>query len=159
MLLYLIRHAHALDGHDDAARPLSKKGRGQAKALGRFLRAREIFSPTAVWHSPLVRARETAELIVEHAKVRASLVEAGGLLPEDDPQDILRRLAETSAPSLALVGHEPYMSGLASQLIAGAAQPARFAFRKAAMLALEGEGEHWLAHWFLSPDVVGEDDA
>jgi phosphohistidine phosphatase len=155
MLLYLIRHAHAVDRADDAARELSKKGRGQAKALGKFLRAREIFAPAAFWHSPLLRARETAELLAEHAKLSAKLVETKGLLPEDDPADIVGRLAHAHLPSLALVGHEPYMSALASRLVAGEIA-SRFAFRKAAVLALEGEGRIWIVQWFLSPEVVGE---
>lgn len=158
MLLYLIRHAHAVDSVPDAARELSKKGRGQAKALGRFLHERELFAPVAVWHSPLVRARETAELLAKHARLDARLLETGGLLPEDHPADIVDRIAPARLPSLALVGHEPYMSALASLLVAGAATPARFAFRKCAALALEGEGRHWAVHWFVSPEVVGEEE-
>ncbi len=158
MKLYLIRHAHAIDGADDVARELSKKGRGQAKALGKFLRARDLFAPAALWHSPLVRARETAELLAEHAKLEAKLVETTGLLPEDDPSDIAGRLTRTHLPALALVGHEPYMSALASLLVADEPTPC-FAFRKGATLALEGVGRHWIVQWFVSPDVVGEGDA
>jgi phosphohistidine phosphatase len=156
MILYLIRHAHAVDGADDAARALSKKGRDQAKAMGEFLRQRELFAPTELWHSPLVRARETAELLADKAKLGARLVETGGLLPEDNPARIALRLERSDIDSLALVGHEPYMSALASLLVTGDAEPPRFAFRKCAVLALEGIAQHWSVQWFVNPDLVGE---
>src|SRR2546428_388188 len=37
MNLLLLRHADALPGHDDAARPLSDRGEDEAKRVGRFL--------------------------------------------------------------------------------------------------------------------------
>jgi phosphohistidine phosphatase len=159
MQLYLLRHAHAVDAApSDALRKLSNKGRDQAKALGDFLRSRGLIESTVVWHSPLVRARETAEIVIERAKLKARPMEGVGLLPEDNPREILARLAATPAPGVMLVGHEPFMSGLASLLIAGEPLPARFAFRKCALLALEGEGRHWMADWFVSPDIVGDDE-
>src|SRR5437763_11070387 len=112
-----------------------------------------------MWHSPLVRARETAALLADAAKSRAALLETSGLRPEDDPEEVVARLERVSRPSLVLVGHEPYMSALASRLVTGAAQPPRFAFQKCALLALEGAGRHWAVQWFLTPDVVGERDA
>src|SRR6266571_8199099 len=64
--LYLLRHAHAGDPAkwkgDDALRPLSEKGRGQAERLGAFLAARE-FKPGAIVTSPRLRALETAEIV------------------------------------------------------------------------------------------------
>src|SRR4051812_10692460 len=114
MHLYLIRHAHAVDAADDAARELSKKGRDQAKALGKFMHEREIFAPAAIWHSPLLRARETAELLAKHARIAARVSETAGLLPEDDPAVIASGVAHARLSSLALVGHEPFMSALAS---------------------------------------------
>jgi phosphohistidine phosphatase len=156
MLLYLIRHAHAVDGSDDAARELSRKGRDQAKAMAGFLRQRGLFAPTELWHSPLVRARETAELMVEHARLDARLFETSGLLPEDNPSRIALRLERSDLESVALVGHEPYMSALATLLVTGDPQPPRFAFRKCAVLALEGMAQHWSVQWFVTPDVVGD---
>ena len=37
-MLYLVRHAHALDADVDETRPLSDKGRRQIMALARFVR-------------------------------------------------------------------------------------------------------------------------
>src|ERR1019366_1813683 len=112
MLIYLIRHAHALDGAEDAARPLSKRGREQVRALAHWIRARDIFQPTAIWHSPLVRARETAELLVRDAGREIPLREMVGLMSGDDPRVMARRISRLHE-DVALVGHEPHLSALA----------------------------------------------
>lgn len=154
MYLYLIRHAHAEDGTPDALRPLSKRGRQQARRLARFLRQSGDFAPEEIWHSPLLRARETAALLLRGTRLKAPQREVAGLTPEDDPAVIARRLAQESR-TIALVGHEPHLSALASLLVAGAPEPARFAMKKGAALALEGAGRHWIARWHVNPDLFG----
>src|SRR3954466_7196461 len=63
MNLYLIRHAEAADPAEhatDEERPLTDRGRDQAKRLGAALARHEV-RPAVVLTSPLVRARQTAE--------------------------------------------------------------------------------------------------
>jgi len=153
MLVYLIRHAHALDGADDAARPLSKRGREQVRSLARLLRTRDIFQPVAIWHSPLVRAQQTAELLVRHAGREISLMEMAGLMSGDDPRVMARRINRLHE-SVALVGHEPHLSALASLLVAGAAEPAVFVLKKCAVLALERDDGRWMVRWQVSPELL-----
>src|ERR1051326_9139668 len=64
MKLYLMRHAEALDGADDAKRPLSDHGKKEAREVGRFLN-RAAIDFGAAYTSPLVRARQTAEIVLE----------------------------------------------------------------------------------------------
>jgi phosphohistidine phosphatase len=154
MILYLLRHADAIDLVPDAARPLSKKGRHQVEALAKFLAKSGAFAPEAIWHSPLVRAVETATLLADALGLKAKRTAVPGLTPEDDPRAIARKLA-TGPAALALVGHEPHMSALASLLITGEPLPAVFVFKKCAMVALEGEGGHWAVRWHVSPEVLG----
>lgn len=66
MRLLLARHAESVwnevrrfQGATDV--PLSERGRGQARALGRSLGA---WRPAAAYASPLLRARETAEIVL-----------------------------------------------------------------------------------------------
>lgn len=150
MELHLIRHAHAEDTVPDEARRLSPRGRRQARALARRLRATGEFAPAEVWHSTLRRARETAELLAPAAP-GAPLREQTGLAPEDDPAAVARRLARTREP-VAIVGHEPLLSALASQLVTGAADPVAFHVRKASALALTRVGRRWVVRWFLPPE-------
>lgn len=153
MVVYLIRHAHAWDGEDDAARPVSKKGLRQISALGRFLRGSGSLATEEVWHSPLARSRQTAKLMVKRLKLRAKLVEVSGLTPEAEPALVAKRLARCHE-SLAIVGHEPHLSALASLLVAGSQEPPLFVLKKCAVLALKRSGTHWQVLWQVSPDVI-----
>lgn len=153
MLLYLIRHAHAVDDQNDAARTLSRKGREQVRLVADFLQASDEFTPDEMWHSSLVRARETAELFAERMKNPPQLIETAGLQPEDSPDRIVTRLAHAGIESLALVGHEPHLSTLASLLVARTPEP-RFIFKKCTVLALEGTPPWWQVRWQISPELV-----
>jgi len=52
------------------------------------------------------------------------------------------------------VGHEPHLSGLASLLVTGKAEPSRFLLKKCAMLRLDREGGGWTVRWQVSPEVL-----
>ena len=146
MLLHLIRHGHALPADEDAARPLSPRGRADVTALATRLRA-DGLTPAAIWHSPLRRARETAALLAQHAQPAGEpimLIGKSHLQPEDDPEKIARLLADLPPrANLAIVGHEPHLSALATLLATGRAQPPRFAFETAGLLTLApADGKH-----------------
>ncbi len=153
MLIYLIRHAHAVKGTEDAGRRLSKKGRGQVIKVAAFLRQGHLLGAREFWHSPLVRSRETAEQLVRRLKVRAKLVEVGGLEPEADPAVLARRLQRWRR-SVAVVGHEPHLGALAALLLSGGTRAPFVVFRKCAVLTLERTGERWLLRWQISPEEI-----
>lgn len=153
MHLYLIRHAHAIDGQDDAARPLSEKGVRQVRKLGRFLREADAFAAAEIWHSPLRRSESTAALLAKHLKTDASLVEVSGLRPDSSPDSILRKLHDLRRP-VAVVGHEPHLSALASLLVADEAAPPRFLFKKCAALRLDRSEGVWAVRWQISPELL-----
>lgn len=154
MQIYLIRHAHALDGEDDAARPLSKKGRAQIRALARFLRGSGALATREFWHSPLVRSVDTAQRLVKRLRARAKLKLVSGLLHDDDPAILAKRLDQSRRP-VAVVGHEPHLSALASLLIAGRPQPPLVILKKCAVMALERQGRRWRVLWQVSPEILG----
>jgi len=74
-----------------------------------------------------------------------------GLCPDDDPAAVARRLARARTP-VAIVAHEPLLSGLASHLVTGAAEPVVFHVRQASALALTRVGRRWVVRWFLPPE-------
>lgn len=163
MLLYLVRHAHALGDEENPARPLSSRGKEDARRMAEFFRQNGVFQPHQIWHSPLLRARETAEILRRGLDLESGLVETPGLLPEDDVEDIAARLGSlmTTEP-LAIVGHEPHLSALATLLVRGKIHPVAFEMKKGAVLALERTDDvhrktgepRWVAAWHVIPALI-----
>ena len=135
MRLFLIRHAPAepRDGSDDAARPLTKKGKKQWKRAARGLERLDVRFD-ALLHSPLRRAVETAEQIAHLCDGRIAI---SARLAEPPSIELFPELA---GERVALVGPEPWLSELAAILVLGAAaQGPRFDLKKGSVLRLDGE--------------------
>lgn len=161
--LYLVRHAHAGDparwSGDDAARPLSGKGRRQAARLGELLAAAGL-RPDAIVSSPKVRARETAELVAgrlgDRVAVRLDPRVAAGF----DLASLAAIVDEQGRPPrLVVVGHDPDLSDLVATLVGVEYLP----MRKGALARIDVAGfpapGAGLLHWFVSPDLyLGSDD-
>lgn len=156
MLLDLLRHADAGDpeawDRPDAERPLSDKGRKQAKRLGDHL-AGIGFRAEAVITSPKVRAVETAELVVE--RIDGTVTKDERLAGSFDLDIIEAILHDVGDPDEAmLVGHDPDFSELLSVLCAAAG----VAMRKGTLARIEvdrplraGGGT---LRWLLPPDLL-----
>ena len=156
MLLHLLRHADAGDpaawDGPDAARPLSDKGRNQAKRLGKFL-AGINFSGTPFLSSPKIRAKETAELVAEPIDAKVVLDDRlGGALTLDSVEAMLADAGDPERP--VLVGHDPDFSELVTVLCGAAGVE----LRKGALARIEidrplqaGAGT---LRWLLPPDVL-----
>lgn len=151
MKLYLLRHGDADSRANDFERPLSEKGREVTQRLARFLKPLKI-EVAAIWTSPLVRARETAEIIEPVIKPREGLSEQEGLRPED-PVKPLRRQIEKQAGDLLLVGHMPHLARLADLLLTGEESAGLIDFPKSGLLCLEHDGS-WFIRWFLVPKIL-----
>lgn len=161
MRLWIIRHADAVDGLDDSARALSLKGRRQAEVLGAVLGRLRLGPPDEIWHSPLVRARETAEIAKAAAGLLCPLAPMEGLLPYDQPDLVMQRLVQ--GRHVAIVGHNPHLARLVSWLIAGDGEAGAFHVRKATAIGLEqtihteggaGPFRRWSVEWMLPPDLI-----
>jgi phosphohistidine phosphatase len=103
-VLWLLRHGDAEDGTPDSERPLSDKGREQARAVGRALKALGV-EIDACLTSPKVRAADTARIACEPLGVEPQLEPklAGG------PFDA-EALAAGLGEDVLLVGHDPDFS-------------------------------------------------
>jgi phosphohistidine phosphatase len=123
-------------------------------SLAAFLRRSQLFQPEEFWHSSLLRSRQTAALLAERLSLSAPHSLMPDLEPDDDPRAVARRIKATAHP-LAIFGHEPHLSALATLLVAGKTAPATFVMKKCSALALEGVGAHWMVRWHVSPDLIG----
>ncbi len=153
--LYLVRHAHALDDSpSDALRPLSPKGHRQCARLVKAFGKNEMIKVSAIWHSGLVRAFETADSLARGLSLRAPLTQKDGLAPCDDPTALAEQL-NTLNHGCLVAGHEPNLSYLASLLIAGDGSFQRIVFPKASVLCLSRitagtQATPWQIEWHLS---------
>jgi phosphohistidine phosphatase len=154
--VYLVRHAIAEERGpqwpDDSLRPLTERGRR------RFARAASGFAqlegaPDRILTSPLVRARQTAELLSQACDA-APVDTAEALAPGQPATAILGTLRRLRADRVALVGHEPDLGELAAGLL-GAARPVPFKKGGICRIDVEwhGEAEGTLV-WFLSPAAL-----
>jgi phosphohistidine phosphatase len=103
-MIWLLRHGDAEDGSPDSERPLTEKGREQARAAGGALTALGV-ELDACLTSPKVRAADTARLACEPLGVEPELEPklAGG------PFDA-EALAAGLGDEVLLVGHDPDFS-------------------------------------------------
>jgi phosphohistidine phosphatase len=118
--LTLIRHGDAGDDAPrDEDRALTKRGRATSRRVGRALASRGVrFS--AVVSSPLVRAVQTAEIVVAAMEQRVRVTISDVLVPEGPPQSVvtfLEKLPDANDQSVALVAHEPILSRVAALLL------------------------------------------
>ena len=157
MDLFLIRHAEAIDlGErgvtEDENRPLTERGEKQAEALGVLMREREI-QFDAVVSSPLLRAKQTAEILLKASGQTIDIRFTPALVPNAKPKELARYLLKSGGERVALVGHLPHMATFAAWLIGG--KRAQLEFKKAAIALvscgscpMKGNG---VLHWLVNP--------
>jgi phosphohistidine phosphatase len=137
MRLILVRHAIALDGDDDDARPLSDRGRARFRRVVSALERLGVGLDLIV-HSPKLRALETAEALVPLLRAGGS-TEVLDTLADFVGVELLGRL-ETLEGDVALVGHEPHLSVLLACLTTGDPEDApSFRMKKGGVAVLEGD--------------------
>ena len=165
MELLIVRHGKAGDseewiqsGKSDDLRPLTEKGVvefGEASSalVQKGLQIHRVVS------SPLVRAYQTAEILAENFEVKRVEV-IPELRPWTDFQTFGAWLAkQPSEHKIALVGHEPHLSQLASWLMTGRSEPILF-FKKGGMAHLTTESAPkpgaFILNWHLQPKLLIE---
>jgi phosphohistidine phosphatase len=117
MELLVIRHAIAFARDrrrwaDDAARPLSPSGARRSRQAASGLKAL-CKVPDRLLTSPLVRARQTAQILTEVAGwPRAEI--APELEPGHPALAVLALLGKDRSGRIAIVGHQPDLSALIS---------------------------------------------
>jgi phosphohistidine phosphatase len=145
MRLVLVRHAQAVPGPDDDARPLSPAGDAQAHAAARAL-GRLDLGLAVVVASPARRCRDTALVIAAAVGVDGVEV-APELALGAPPQAALDRLLREPLPTLA-VGHAPDLGTWAAELLGGDAMLS-FDCGAAAAFEVDATGHRAVLVWSL----------
>jgi phosphohistidine phosphatase len=159
--LYLIRHGVAEERGeawpDDTRRPLTDEGMSRLRKSSRGL-VRIGVEFDVILTSPLVRARQTAEIVAGAFSSRPPVVVVDSLTPEGSVQAVMTDLEkQTKRTRIALVGHEPAIGELAARLC-GSRRPLEF--KKGAVCRIDVEsipsaGPGTL-RWFLTPKILRE---
>jgi len=160
MELLLVRHAIACERDprrwpDDGERPLSSRGMARARKAAAGLK-RLTPPPARVLTSPLLRTRQTAQILAQVAGwPRAT--PAPQLLPGTAPEEFLALVSRLKVARIAAVGHEPDLGDLLAACLGGTAHTG-FAFRKmgVALVSFHGtvRGGRGRLEWFLRPRLL-----
>jgi len=132
--IYIVRHAIAEDfsssGRDED-RALTAEGRKKMRRAARGLASLGV-SPAHLLASPLVRAQQTAEIVVE-AFPRLRIETCDLLAPGVDERALTRLLNGSYASGdVMLVGHEPDLGELLSFWLTGSRGGVETRFKKGA---------------------------
>lgn len=131
MRLYVTRHAWAGDFGDpkypdDRLRPLTAEGIARfRKAAKRLIAAG--FDATLIATSPLVRCRETAEILAAESPQKPELFVLDDLAPGARLDPLVAWTQRQRCESVAWVGHAPDVGELSSRLIGATGGNLRFA--------------------------------
>jgi phosphohistidine phosphatase len=157
--LYLIRHgvaeARGEKWPDDSKRPLSADGMSKMEKTARGL-ARLGVRLDVVLTSPLVRTRQTADIVAAELEQHPPIVNTDALAPGGDFAAVIAALEKQARRArIALVGHEPSIGELAARLI-GSRHP--MVFKKGAVCRIDvdelpphGPGD---LRWFATPRLL-----
>lgn len=157
MKLFFLRHGEAeYKAPTDFERELTDGGVDTAKAVGLFCRKAKIpFS--AVYSSPLVRAKQTATLVLNEIP-KVQMEETEFLTPDSDPKNLFGLLKSFTAESrILLVTHEPFASACISTLISGN-ESARIIMKPCSFACVEIDGVPSRGNgkllWLMNPEMI-----
>lgn len=157
--IYLVRHAIAAERGpewpDDDKRPLTERGMHRFKEEVAGLRWLDV-TVDEIISSPLVRAKQTADLLAAGLAGKPVVRTLKALEPGHSPATVMSQVARLARRSrIALVGHEPGLGELTA-LILGASRP--LPFRKGGICRVDMESltskRAGSMIWFVTPKIL-----
>ena len=159
MDLILLRHGKAEDRNSggDSARALVEKGHQQARRAAKLLMASEML-PEIVLTSPLVRARQTADVFCETSGVPGAVIQ-GWLACGMSPELAIRELAAfQDFKRVAIVGHEPDFSSLIEWVLGVSGGSVEVKKASLACLRVRPPTRHGTLRFLIPPKLADESD-
>ena len=122
MDLFILRHGEAGKhsvARNDFRRSLTITGKQEIEEIAKaFVKLGLEFD--FVFTSPLIRCKQTAEIILKYVKSKNNVEELNELRPEGNKLELYNKLSKLKQDSITLlVGHEPYLSELIGDAIGG----------------------------------------
>ncbi len=152
MRFYFLRHGIAADGTPDEQRELTKEGAANTRQAARRLQQIGV-TVDHLYSSPLVRARQTAEIVGEALGVPVEIREEVG------PGFSLYRVENLTRDldreeSVMFVGHEPDFSTTITSLVGG-----RVVMKKGGLARVDIISDQPLLGelvWLIAPKIFDE---
>jgi phosphohistidine phosphatase len=141
MNIHLLRHGIAAplaeeNDFRDEKRRLTPEGELKLRRAAQGLKLLQV-SFDLIVSSPLIRAKETAEIVAEVIKYKPAIDIWDELEPEGTAESVCSRLRpHLEKGSLLLVGHQPSIGVLASYLLTGSSSRS-LPFKKGSIFSLE----------------------
>lgn len=141
--LYILRHAKSSWDNPNLAdfdRPLNERGLRAAPFIGEII-LKNKFLPDLLLSSPAIRARETADLVKNTAKLETE-IKFDERIYEASPHTLVDIISEldSQTDSVMLVGHNPGLEGLL-KFLTGEIQP----MPTAGLAVVDLETDDWCA--------------
>ena len=162
MNLLIVRHGIAVERGDpaypwDDDRPLTPEGMHKFRIAARGLN--EVAPRLErIVVGPLIRARQTAEILRDAAAPDLELVIEPHLEPGGDFDSTAKALLAFQEETIAIVGHEPHVSGFTAYLLAGPQSHASLLFKKgaAALVTFPGRLQPGAGtlQWLMQPGAL-----
>ena len=150
MKIYLARHAEyasTLEGE------LNEEGISHVHALVKWLKPLNL-SIANIYHSGLLRAEQTAQLLAQGFISSEPPLFKQGLTPVDDVTIFLQEIS-VEEKDILVVGHLPFLSKLVSKMIINDEHKEVVAFHPATLVCMEQiELDRWILEWMISPSLI-----
>ncbi len=138
--IYILRHAVAVPHEESSSeedRPLTEEGVRKMFREARGI-SKVVPSFETILTSPLVRAKETAEIVAQALAIEDRLEICKELIPGASLENLFSTLANYKHEKrVLLVGHEPQLSLVASSLL-GCREP-MIVFKKGSLCRIDAE--------------------
>jgi phosphohistidine phosphatase len=151
--LFLVQHAKAASKDVDPERPLTEAGKRDIQEVSGFIKRLNL-SVDCLWHSGKQRAEQTAEALGKVIEVRKETIARDGLSPNDNVTAIRNEII-SGRQDIMIVGHQPFVSKLASLLLTGSELSGTVAFKQGSIVCLNCYQENqWQLDWMIIPDLL-----
>ena len=175
LTLMLLSHAKSIQsdaGQADSDRPLNKRGRRAAVAVGRYMASNDLL-PQLVLCSPAIRAKETWGLAAGQLTTAPAIHIVPEIYDFGDGKALLEYLRRKAGAvqSVLLVGHNPSIGILAQILIGKGNNKLREQLEKkyptAALAVISFDFDNWgalaagtgkLLHFATPKDLIDDND-
>lgn len=163
MELYILRHGIAearenFASKNDNDRPLTPEGARKMRRIAKGMKALGL-SFDLILTSPLLRARQTAEIVAPILQLKKRPEVFPPLSAGEETKKLVGALRQRrdSSEKILLVGHEPDLSGLISRLVSGS-EDAVINLKKGGLCKMTmttiRDGRCAILEWLLAPSQL-----